>query len=146
MFIAGGFVDKFAGQRAPNNIDVCSLVFSAAVCCSKDQVESLYSNTIFVGCALLVTSLLLFFSDRMAGKRAKSATLLDAPAAWWGWKLQGRGGDGRQRPVPVGDHHLRRHDAGVPPEVCRAVLFLLSIPAVLGANIPHHRGCRPAGD
>ncbi len=39
----------------------------------KDQVESLYSNTIFVGCALLVTGLLLFFSDRIArGRRGPS--------------------------------------------------------------------------
>ena len=32
----------------------------------KDKVESLYSNTIFVGCALIVTGCILFFSDRMA--------------------------------------------------------------------------------
>ncbi|MCF0122873.1 MAG: undecaprenyl-diphosphate phosphatase, partial [Ruminiclostridium sp.] len=46
----------------------------------KDKVEALYSNTLFVGFALIVTGAILFFSDRMArGKKtAKSATLLDA--------------------------------------------------------------------
>ena len=46
----------------------------------KDKVEGLYTNTIFVGVALIVTGCILFFSDRMArGKKtAKSATMLDA--------------------------------------------------------------------
>ena len=105
----------------------------------KDQVESLYSNTIFVGCALLVTGLLLFFSDRMArGKKgAKSATLLDALLVGVGQAVA---------VVPGGDHHLRRHDAGVPPEVFRAVLLPAVHPRGAGGQHPHHRGCRPAGD
>ena len=82
----------------------------------KDQVESLYSNTIFVGCALLVTGLLLFFSDRMArGKKgAKSATLLDA--------LSG---------TTISAGMMR----GFRRKFAVRFSFLLSIPAVLGANI-----------
>ena len=109
----------------------------------KDQVESLYSNTIFVGCALLVTGLLLFFSDRMArGKKgAKSATLLDALLVG-GWARQWRwcrACPGRGTTISAGMMRGFRRKFAV------RFSFLLSIPAVLGGQHPHHRGCRPAG-
>ena len=45
----------------------------------KDRVESLYSNAIFIGCAFLITGLLLFLSDRLnhGNKDIKSASILD---------------------------------------------------------------------
>ena len=98
----------------------------------KDKVESLYSNTIFVGCALIVTGCILFFSDRMAkGKKTvRSATLLDALLV----------GVGQAVAVVPG---LSRSGTTISAGMLRgfsrkfAVRFsvLLSIPAVLGANI-----------
>ena len=90
----------------------------------KDQVESLYSNTIFVGCALLVTGLLLFFSDRMArGKKgAKSATLLDALLV----------GVGQAVAVVPG---LSRSGTTISAGMMRGFRRKFAVPAVLGANI-----------
>ncbi|MBQ1281766.1 MAG: undecaprenyl-diphosphate phosphatase, partial [Oscillospiraceae bacterium] len=45
----------------------------------KDKVESLYSNTVFIGIALILTGLILYFSDRMGrgSKTERNATLVD---------------------------------------------------------------------
>ena len=98
----------------------------------KDQVESLYSNTIFVGCALLVTGLLLFFSDRMArGKKgAKSATLLDALLVGVGQAVAVVPGLSRSG-TTISAGMMR----GFRRKFAVRFSFLLSIPAVLGANI-----------
>ena len=98
----------------------------------KDKVESLYGNTIFVGAALLVTGCLLFFSDRMAKgrKTARSATLLDALLV----------GAGQAVAVVPG---LSRSGTTISAGLARGFQrkfavrfsFLLSIPAVLGANV-----------
>ncbi len=98
----------------------------------KDLVEGLYGNTIFVGCALLATGVILFLSDRMArGKKGpKSATLLDALLV----------GVGQAVAVVPG---LSRSGTTISAGMLRgfsrrfAVRFsvLMSIPAVLGANI-----------
>lgn len=98
----------------------------------KDKVESLYGNTIFVGAALVVTGCVLFFSDRMSrGKKGpKSATMLDALLV----------GVGQAVAVVPG---LSRSGATISAGMMRGFhrrfavrfSFLLSIPAVLGANI-----------
>lgn len=46
----------------------------------KDQLDALFSNTMFVGCALLVTAVVLMLSERAPRKRrdASNATWLDA--------------------------------------------------------------------
>ena len=98
----------------------------------KDKVEGLYGNTIFVGCALAVTGCILFFSDRMArGKKGpKSATMLDALLV----------GVGKAVAVVPG---LSRSGTTISAGMMRGFhrrfavrfSFLLSIPAVLGANI-----------
>lgn len=98
----------------------------------KDLVEGLYGNTIFVGCALLATGVILFLSDRMArGKKGpKSATLLDALL----------GGVGQAVAVVPG---LSRSGTTISAGMLRGFSrrfavrfsFLMSIPAVLGANI-----------
>ena len=98
----------------------------------KDKVESLYGNTIFVGAALVVTGCVLFFSDRMSrGKKGpKSVTMLDALLV----------GVGQAVAVVPG---LSRSGATISAGMMRGFhrrfavrfSFLLSIPAVLGANI-----------
>ena len=46
----------------------------------KDRLDALFSNTLFVGCALLVTAIVLMLSERAPKKRkdASNATWLDA--------------------------------------------------------------------
>ncbi len=98
----------------------------------KDKVEGLYTNPIFVGCALLVTGGLLFYSDRMRrGKKGpKSATFLDALLVGVGQAIAVTPGLSRSgTTISVG--MLR----GFHRRFAVRFSFLLSIPAVLGANI-----------
>ena len=98
----------------------------------KDYVEGLYSNTYFIGFALLVTGCLLFFSDRMSKghKTEKNATMLDALIV----------GVGQAIAVVPG---LSRSGTSIATGLMRGYKrtfavrfsFLMSIPAVLGANI-----------
>jgi undecaprenyl-diphosphatase len=98
----------------------------------KDKVESLYSNTYFIGFALLVTGAILFYSDRMArGKKtARSATFLDALLV----------GVGQAIAVVPG---LSRSGTSISAGMMRGFKrtfavrfsFLMSIPAVVGANV-----------
>ena len=98
----------------------------------KDKVESLYSNTIFVGCALIVTGCILFFSDRMAkGKKTvRSATLLDALLVGVGQAVAVVPGLSRSG-TTISAGLLR----GFSRKFAVRFSFLLSVPAVLGANI-----------
>ena len=98
----------------------------------KDKVESLYSNTIFVGCARIVTGCILFFSDRMAkGKKTvRSATLLDALQVGVGQAVAVVPGLSRSG-TTISAGMLR----GFSRKFAVRFSFLLSIPAVLGANI-----------
>lgn len=98
----------------------------------KDHVESLYSNTFFVGGALIVTGLMLFFSDRMrrGTKTERNATILDAVIVGLGQALAVAPGISRSgTTIAVG--MARKFDR----EYAVRFSFLLSIPAVLGANI-----------
>ena len=98
----------------------------------KDHVESLYSNTFFVGFALIVTGLMLFFSDRMrrGTKTERNATMLDAIIVGFGQALAVVPGISRSgTTIAVG--MVRKFDR----EYAVRFSFLLSIPAVLGANI-----------
>lgn len=98
----------------------------------KDKVEGLYTNPVFVGCALLVTGGLLFYSDRMRrGKKGpKSATFLDALLVGVGQAIAVTPGLSRSgTTISVG--MLR----GFHRRFAVRFSFLLSIPAVLGANI-----------
>lgn len=98
----------------------------------KDKVEGLYSNTIFVGCALIVTGLILFFSDRMArGKKtARSATMLDALLVGVGQAIAVVPGLSRSGST-ISAGMMR----GFSRKFAVRFSFLMSIPAVLGANI-----------
>lgn len=98
----------------------------------KDKVEGLYGNTIFVGCALAVTGCILFFSDRMArGKKGpKSATMLDALLVGVGQAVAVVPGLSRSG-TTISAGMMR----GFHRRFAVRFSFLLSIPAVLGANI-----------
>lgn len=98
----------------------------------KDKVESLYGNTVFIGIALLVTGLLLFWSDRMGRgrKTARSATMLDALLVGVGQAVAVVPGLSRSgTSISVGLVRGFRRTFAV------RFSFLMSIPAVLGANI-----------
>ena len=98
----------------------------------KDKVESLYGNTIFVGAALVVTGCVLFFSDRMSrGKKGpKSATMLDALLVGVGQAVAVVPGLSR-----LGTTISAGMMRGFHRRFAVRFSFLLSIPAVLGANI-----------
>ena len=98
----------------------------------KDLVEGLSDNTYFVGAALLVTGGLLFVCDRLrkGRKTAKSASMLDALLVGVGQALATVPGISRSgMTISVGC--LR----GFERRFAVRFAFLLSIPAVLGANI-----------
>ena len=98
----------------------------------KDRVEGLYSNAIFIGCAFLITGLLLFLSDRLnhGNKDIKSASILDVLIVGVGQALATVPGISRSgTTISAG---LSR---GFGREFAVKFSFLLSIPAVLGANI-----------
>lgn len=98
----------------------------------KDKVEVLYSNNFFIGFALLVTGLLLFVSDRMnhGNKDLRSASILDVILVGVGQAIAVVPGLSRSgTTISAG---LAR---GFDREFAVKFSFLLSIPAVLGANI-----------
>jgi undecaprenyl-diphosphatase len=98
----------------------------------KDKVEGLYYNTYFIGFALLITGTLLFVSDRMAkGKKTvKNATILDTVIVGLAQALATVPGLSRSG-TTIAAGLLR----GYQREYAVRYSFLMSIPAVLGANI-----------
>lgn len=98
----------------------------------KDLVESLYYNTAFIGVALLVTGVLLFLSDRVkkGRKTEKSATLLDAVLVGVGQAIATCPGISRSGMTICAGTYI-----GLDRRFAVRFSFLLSIPAVLGANI-----------
>ncbi len=98
----------------------------------KDKVDGLYSNTFFIGFALLVTGSLLFLSDHIShgNKDLKSASLLDIVIVGIGQALAVVPGLSRSG-TTISAGLVRGFDR----EFAVRFSFLLSIPAVLGANI-----------
>lgn len=98
----------------------------------KDVVDGLYSNTIFIGFAFLLTGTLLFLSDRMnhGNKDLRSATVLDVIVVGLGQALAVVPGLSRSGTTVAAG--LSR---GFSREFAVKYSFLLSIPAVLGANL-----------
>ena len=98
----------------------------------QDFVESLSSNTYFIGCALLVTGVLLFTCDRIrkGKKNARSATMLDALVVGVGQAIATVPGISRSG-MTICTGCFR----GFERKFAVRFAFLLSIPAVLGANI-----------
>lgn len=98
----------------------------------KGYIDNLYGNNWFIACALLATGFLLFFSDRIAhGKKTeRSATLLDA--ALIGCAQAVATVPGLSRSGSTISAGLLR---GCSRDFAVRFSFLLSIPAVIGANI-----------
>ena len=98
----------------------------------KDVVDGLYSNTIFIGCAFLVTGTLLFLSDRMTrgNKDLKSATIVDVLLVGCAQAVAVVPGLSRS-----GSTIAAGLSRGFSREFAVKFSFLLSIPAVLGANL-----------
>ena len=98
----------------------------------QDAVNQLLSNSIMVSCALLATGFILFFSDRMARghKTAKNATVADALIVGCGQALAVIPGLSRSgTTISVG--MMRGFDRAFAVRFS----FLMSLPAVLGANV-----------
>ena len=98
----------------------------------KDAVEGLYANTCFVGGALLVTGLLLFFCDRIrkGRKSERTATMADVLLVGVGQAVATCPGISRSgMTICMGCFR------GFERRFAVRFAFLLSIPAVLGANI-----------
>jgi len=98
----------------------------------KDFVEGLYSNTFFVGGALLITGLLLFFCDRIENgrKNARTATIADVLLVGAGQAIATSPGISRSG-MTICLGCIRGFDR----RFAVRYAFLLSIPAVIGANI-----------
>lgn len=98
----------------------------------KDYVEGLMSNLIFIGTMLLVTGLLLFLSDRMnrGSKDLKSASVLDILLVGLSQVIAVVPGLSRSgTTISAG---LSR---GFSREFAVKFSFLMSIPAIIGANL-----------
>ena len=98
----------------------------------KDFVEGLSANTVVVGCALLVTGVLLFFSDRhnRGKKNACSVRLRDVLIVGIAQAFATVPGLSRSgTTVSVGCF------LGMDRRFALRYSFLMSIPAILGANI-----------
>ena len=111
---------------------VCGTLPLVVVLPFKDMVESLGSSTLFIGCALLVTGLLLFASDRFSRgqKTERTMTVADALLIGCGQALA---------VVPGLSRSGTTISAGVARGLDRPFAvrfsFLLSLPAVLGATL-----------
>ena len=98
----------------------------------KDAVESLYANTFFIGFALVATGFLLFAADRWGhgNKNARSATIFDALVVGVSQMVAVVPGLSRSG-TTISAGMLRGFDRSFAVQFS----FLLSIPAVLGANL-----------
>ncbi|NCB62430.1 MAG: undecaprenyl-diphosphate phosphatase [Clostridia bacterium] len=98
----------------------------------KGSIEGLFANVTFVSCALIFTGFLLFFSDRMARgrKTAKNATVPDALLVGCAQAVAVCPGISRAG-ATISAGMLRGFDRTFAVRFS----FLLSLPAVLGANI-----------
>lgn len=100
----------------------------------QDVVEGLYSNTYFVGAALLVTGALLFACDRIrkGRKNENSTTVGDVLIIGIGQAIATCPGISRSgMTISAGCF------CGLDRRFAVRFAFLLSIPAVLGANVLH---------
>lgn len=103
-----------------------------AVLLVKDVVDAAFTNVTFVSAALIATGFLLFFSDRMAKgrKNARTATMLDALLVGCAQAVGTLPGISRAG-ITISAGMLRGFDRTFAVRFS----FLMSLPAVLGANI-----------
>ena len=98
----------------------------------KDAVQSLSNSMVFIGAALIVTGVLLFVSDRVkkGRKNERTATWLDVLIVGLGQAIASMPGISRSgMTITTGCF------VGFERKFAVRFSFLLSIPAVLGANI-----------
>ena len=108
----------------------------------QDAVNALFSNSIMVSIAMLCTGFILFFSDRLAKgrKTARNATVADALIVGCGQALAVIPGLSRSgTTISVG--MLRGFDRSFAVRFS----FLLSLPAILGANVLEIKDAVDAG-
>lgn len=98
----------------------------------KKYVEGLYGNTFFIGFALIATGLLLFLSDRVkfGRKTEKNAAIIDALLVGFSQAIAVVPGLSRSG-TTIAAGLFRGFDR----EFAVRFSFLLSIPAIIGANI-----------
>ena len=98
----------------------------------KKYIDLLYNNTWFIACALLVTGCLLFISDRLSKghKAERSTSVLDVVIIGFSQALATVPGLSRSG-TTISTAML----LGCKREFAVRYSFLLSIPAVIGANI-----------
>lgn len=98
----------------------------------KDYIESAMNNVTFVSVALIATGFILFFSDRMARgrKTARTATMTDALRVGCAQAFGTLPGISRSGST-ISAGLLRGYDRNFAVRFS----FLMSLPAVLGANI-----------
>lgn len=98
----------------------------------KDAIESLYYNTVFIGFAFIVTGLLLFFSDRVqrGRKTERTATVRDVLVVGLAQAVATCPGISRSGSTICTGTFL-----GFDRKFAVRFSFLMSIPAVLGANL-----------
>lgn len=98
----------------------------------KDYVEALGGSTLFIGCALLVTGLLLFASDRFSRGKKTEKTMTVADALVVGCAQALAVVPGLSRSGTTISSGLAR---GLDRPFAVRYSFLLSLPAVLGATL-----------
>lgn len=98
----------------------------------KDLVAGLYTNIAFIGCALIVTALLLQYTDNMktGGKRLKTASYKNALTVGLFQAAAIVPGLSRSGATITGGLF-----SGFEREFAVKFSFILAIPAILGANI-----------
>ena len=132
--------DMFSKNRQPQRTESTRLVMLLVVATLplflviliQDHVKSLYGNTIFIGCALLATGFILFFSDRMqkGKKTARTATMTDALLVGLSQAVAVVPGLSRSgTTISVGML------CGFDRKFAVRFSFLMSIPAILGAGV-----------
>ena len=128
---------KGAGTQPPPARRMVLMIIIAtlplfAVLLIKDKVDALFSNTYFVSCALIATGFLLFFSDRIARgrKTAKTATMVDAVLVGCAQAVATLPGLSRSG-CTISAGMLRGFDR----KFAVRFSFLMSLPAIIGANI-----------
>lgn len=132
LFSKGSRGDKVPPARRLVAMIVLGTLPLVVVLPFKDMVEGLGDSTLFIGCALLVTGLVLFASDRFARgrKTEKTMTVTDALAVGCAQALA---------VVPGLSRSGSTISAGIACGLDRPFAvrfsFLLSLPAVLGATL-----------
>lgn len=108
----------------------------------KDLINTVFTSPLLVSCALIATGFILFFSDRMARgrKNAGSATVTDALLVGCAQAVAIIPGISRSG-ATISAGMMRGFDR----RFAVRFSFLLSLPAVLGANILELRSALKAG-